>query len=69
VANRFGDKSELLWLAGIGAVLPIINAILTVKFEKYERGLVLLLKTIFIKSATVFVYAAHIIVLASYRFK
>ena len=28
VPNRFGDKTELLWVAGIAATLPIINAIL-----------------------------------------
>jgi Bacterial PH domain/Domain of unknown function (DUF1648) len=61
VANRFGDKSELLWVAGIAAMLPIINAILTLKFGKYERGLVLLLGTIFIVSVAVFIYATYAI--------
>jgi len=65
MANRFGDKSELLWVAGIGAALPIINAILTLKFGKYERGLVLLLGTIFIISVAVFVYATYMIASAS----
>ena len=65
VPNRFGEKSELLWVAGIGALLPIINAILTLKFGKYERGLVLLLGTIFIISVAVFVYATYIVVSAS----
>jgi len=61
VANRFGDKLELLWVAGIAAMLPILNAILTLKFGKYERGLVLLLGTIFIVSVAVFVYATYAI--------
>jgi hypothetical protein len=61
VANRFGDKSELLWLAGIGALFPIINAILTLKFGKYERGLVILLGIIFIISIALFVYVINVI--------
>ena len=65
VANRFGDKSELLWLAGISAILPIINAILTLKFGKYERGLVILLGTIFIISVAIFVYVINTIALSA----
>jgi len=65
VANRFGDKSELLWLAGISAMLPIINAILTLKFGKYERGLVILLGTIFIISVAIFVYVINTIALSA----
>ncbi len=65
IVNRFGVKSELLWLAGISAMLPIINAILTLKFGKYERGLVILLGTIFIISIALFVYVINIIALSA----
>jgi uncharacterized membrane protein len=65
VANRFGDKLELLWLAGIAAMLPIINAILTLKFGKYERGLVILLGTIFIISIALFAYVINTIALSA----
>lgn len=63
VANRFGDKLELLWLAGIASMLPIINAVLTLKFGKYERGLVILLGIIFIISVALFVYVINTIAL------
>lgn len=47
VPNRFGDKSELLWIAGIAGMFPLINAVLTLKFGKHERGFVILLGVIF----------------------
>jgi len=46
--NRFGDKSELLWVAGIAGVFPVINAVLSLKFGKNERGFVILLGVIFV---------------------
>jgi hypothetical protein len=61
VANRWADKSELLWLAGIAAALPIINAILSAKFGKYERELLFLLGIIFVASAALFFYALNMI--------
>ncbi len=48
VPNRFGDKSELLWIAGIAGVFPVINAVLSLKFGKHERGFVIMLGAIFI---------------------
>ncbi|MGD6850690.1 MAG: PH domain-containing protein [Candidatus Bathyarchaeia archaeon] len=62
VPNRFGDKSELLWLAGILVALPVINAVLTLKFGKHERGFVLLLGAIFIVVTAVFFYVIQNIV-------
>lgn len=57
VPNRFGDKSELLWLTGTLAALPIINAALTLKFGKHERAFVILLGIIFIAVNVVFLYS------------
>jgi len=65
VANRWADKSELLWLAGIAAAFPIINAILSLKFGKYERGLLFLLGTIFVVSIALFIYVLNTIVVAA----
>lgn len=65
VANRWADKSELLWLMGIVVALPVINAMLSLKFGKYERGLLLLLGTIFIACIAVFIYALNTIVIAA----
>lgn len=62
VANRFGDKSELLWLTGLTAMLPVINAVLTLKFGKHERGFVLLLCSIFVVMSAVFFYVTYSIV-------
>ncbi len=62
VANRFADKSELLWLAGTAGVFPAINALLTLKFGKYERGMVVLLGAIFVVVIAVFVYSINTIV-------
>ncbi len=62
VPNRFGDKSELLWLAGLTAALPLINAVLTLKFGKHERGFVLLLGTIFVVVSAVFFFVTYNIV-------
>ncbi len=62
IANRWADKSELLWVAGIAAVFPAINAVLTLKFGKYERWMVILLGAIFVVTIAVFVYAINTIV-------
>jgi len=59
VADLFADKSELLWLAGSAAVFPAINAVLTLKFGKYERGMVVLLGVIFVAVIAVFVYSIN----------
>lgn len=61
VANRWADKSELLWLAGIACAFPIINGVLSIKFGKYERGLLFLLSIIFVVSAALFFYALNTI--------
>jgi hypothetical protein len=62
IADRWAEKSELLWLAGIACVFPIINAVLSVKFGKHERGLLFLLGTIFVVSVALFFYAMSTIV-------
>jgi hypothetical protein len=46
--NRWGYKSELFVIAGIAALFPIINAIVTLKFGKYGKELVIFLGAIFI---------------------
>jgi len=61
VANRWADKSELLWLAGIACVFPVINGILSIKFGKYERGLLFLIGIIFVVSVALFFYALNTI--------
>ena len=65
VANRWADKSELLWLAGIAVAFPVINAILSLKFGKYERGLLFFLGTIFVVTIALFIYALSTIAVAA----
>jgi hypothetical protein len=52
--SRWGAKTELLWLAGIPAILPIINAVFVLKFGKYTRHLLLVLGITFIAIITMF---------------
>jgi len=59
VPNRFGDKSELLWVAGIAGVFPVINAVLSLKFGKNERGFVILLGVIFVAVIASFFAVTH----------
>jgi hypothetical protein len=59
VPNRFGDKSELLWIAGIAGVFPVINAVLSLKFGKHERGFVILLGAVFIAVMAMFFAITH----------
>lgn len=59
VPNRFGDKTELLWIAGIAGIFPVINAVLSLKFGKYERGFVILLGAIFIAVIVTFFAVTH----------
>ncbi len=59
VPNRFGDKSELLWIAGIAGIFPVINAVLSLKFGKHERGFVILLGAIFIAVMATFFAVTH----------
>jgi uncharacterized membrane protein len=46
--NRWGHKSELFIVAGIAAVFPIINTVLTLKFGRYGKGLMIFLGVMFI---------------------
>lgn len=57
IANRWADKSELLWLAGIACAVPVINAVLSTKFGKHERGMLVMLGTIFAVAVALFFYA------------
>jgi hypothetical protein len=52
--NRYGDKVEVLWLLGMSAMFPVINAILTLKFGKYDKGLSIILGVAFLGAITIF---------------
>jgi hypothetical protein len=59
VANRWADKSELLWLTGVAAIFPLVNAVLSLKYGKYERGMLFLLGVIFIVILAVFIFTLN----------
>lgn len=46
--NRWAHKSELFIIAGVAAVFPIINAIVTIKYGRYGKELVIFLGVVFI---------------------
>ena len=46
--NRWGHKSELFIIAGVAALFPIINAIVTIKYGRYGKELVIFLGVVFI---------------------
>jgi uncharacterized membrane protein len=46
--NRWAHKSELFILVGIAAIFPIMNTILTIKFGRYSKELVIFLGVVFI---------------------
>jgi hypothetical protein len=46
--NRWAQKSELFILVGIAAIFPILNTLLTFKFGRYSKELVIFLGVIFI---------------------
>ncbi|MCW4017357.1 MAG: DUF1648 domain-containing protein [Candidatus Bathyarchaeota archaeon] len=55
VANRWANKLELLLLPGIAVIFPAINAVLSLKFAKYERGMLLFLGAVFIAVTALFI--------------
>jgi uncharacterized membrane protein len=46
--NRWAHKSELFIITGIGAVFPIINTAVALKFGRYGKGLMLFVGAVFI---------------------
>jgi len=48
IPNRWGHKSELLIIAGIAAIFPVLNSVLVLKFGKYARTMTIFLGIIFV---------------------
>jgi hypothetical protein len=65
VANRWGNKSELLFLLGIGAIFPAVNAVLSLKFGKHENGLTVFLGAVFIAVIALFIFIVNSIAAAA----
>ncbi|MCK5628630.1 DUF1648 domain-containing protein [Candidatus Bathyarchaeota archaeon] len=59
--NRWAHKSELFILAGTVAIFPIINTILTIKFGRYAKEILIFLGVIFISVIALFLYILYFI--------
>ncbi len=53
------NKLELLLLPGIAAIFPAINSVLSLKFARYERGMLLFLGAVFIAVMVLFMVILH----------
>jgi hypothetical protein len=58
--NRWGHKSELFIIAGIAAIFPIINTVLTLKFGRHAKELVLPLGVVFVFMMALFFSLVYI---------
>ncbi len=59
VPNRWGDKSELIYVIGIAAIFPILNTVFCLKFWKYGRLLSLFMTAIFLLAVLLFIAILH----------
>lgn len=59
--NRWAHKSELFIMAGIAAMFPLINTVLTLKFGKYGKSLMVFLGAIFVLVITLFLVIVNTI--------
>ena len=58
--NRWAHKSELFLIAGVAAIFPMINTILTLKFGRYGKEVMIFLGVIFIFVIALFFEIVHI---------
>lgn len=61
VPNRFAHKSELLWVAALAALFPVLNAVFSLKFGKYSKALLIFLGAIFVLVEGLFFSILYII--------
>ncbi len=54
VPNRYGSKVEMLWLVGLSALFPTLNAVFALKFGKYNRGMTVFLGVVFLLAIGLF---------------
>ncbi|MCL2643163.1 MAG: PH domain-containing protein [Candidatus Bathyarchaeota archaeon] len=60
--TRWADKTELLWIAILPIMFPIINAAMAIKMGKYTtRNILIMLSIIFIATIAIFVPIIHAI--------
>ena len=57
--DRWGHKSDLLFIAGIAAIFPAVNTILALKFGRYGKELTIFLGVVFILVIALFFGIVH----------
>lgn len=58
--NRWANKSELFLIAGVAALFPAFNTVLTLKFGRYGKELTIFLGVIFIFVIALFFWIVYI---------
>jgi hypothetical protein len=59
VPNRWGSKNELILLAGIATIFPVMNAVFNFKFGKYNKELTTFLSFVFLLAIGLFVIVVN----------
>jgi len=60
VPNRWADKSELLIIAVLAGIFPLLNTILVLKYGRYSKELVLFLGAVFVCIVMLFAAILHV---------
>ena len=60
VPDRWADKSELLIIAALAGVFPLLNTILVLKYGRYSKELVLFLGAVFVCIVMLFAAILHV---------
>jgi len=58
--NKWADKSELLIIAALAGMFPLLNTILVLKYGRYSKDLVLFLGVVFILIIALFTTILHV---------
>jgi hypothetical protein len=65
VPNRFGSKVEMLWLVGLSALFPTLNAVFVLKYGKYNRRMTVFLGVVFLLAIGLFAFVFNQILSAT----
>ena len=63
--TRWADKTELIWIAILPIIFPIINTTIALKFGKYTQNLLIILGITFIAIITIFALIIHTITITA----
>jgi uncharacterized membrane protein len=65
IPNRYGSKTEMIWLVGVASVFPALNAVFTLKLGRYSKELTALLGFVFVMALMLFAVVVNQIVQAA----